>query len=120
MNVHDDSTVMVTLATIRRHEMKTCKVVELHLIDPNANKERAFCGEDTSIHDRISVYGYLEDRLRGSWVGTICEQCKPLAVPFAISLSRDLEAEGRLDEAYEYRVLADTLRRETGLGLCPS
>ena len=118
MNVHDDSTVVVTLATIRRHEMKTCKVVELHLIDPNANKERAFCGEDTSIHDRISVYGYLEDRLRGSWVGTICERCKALAVPFAKRRARNLEAEGRLEEADEYRLLADTLRRETGLEPC--
>ena len=100
--------------------MKTCTVVELHLIDPNADKERAFCGGDTCDHDRRDVYGYMEDRLRGSWVGTICERCKALAVPFAKSRARDLEAEGRLDEADEYRVLADTLRRETGLVPCPT
>lgn len=100
--------------------MKTCRVVELHLIDPNADKERAFCGGDTCDHDRISVEDYLHRRKNGLDVGTVCEACKVLAIPFAESIARALEAEGRLDEADEYRVLADTLRRETGLEPCPS
>ena len=50
----------------------------------------------------------------GLWVGTICEGCQALAIPFAANLTRDLEAEGLVDEADEYRQLADTLLRETG------
>ena len=100
--------------------MKKPEAMEMHLADAYADEVRAACGEDTSAHDWRDVYGYLEDRLRGCWVGTICERCKPLAVPFAISRARHREAEGRLDEADEYRVLADTLRRETGLEPCPS
>ena len=52
----------------------------------------------------------------GLRVGTICEGCKVLAIPFAANLTRDLEADGLVDEADEYRQLADTLLRETGLG----
>ena len=52
----------------------------------------------------------------GLWVGTICEGCKALAIPFAANLTRDLEAEGLMDEADEYRQLVDRLLRETGLG----
>ena len=100
--------------------MKTCKVVELALIDPNADEERALCGGDSSVHDRMSVDYYLHRRKDGLEVGTVCEACKALAIPVAESTARNLEAEGRLDEADEYRVRADTLRRETGLGRCPS
>ena len=59
--------------------------------------------------------GYLEDRLYGSSVGAVCEACKPLAEPFAANRIRDLEAGGLLGEAAEYRKLAETLLRETGL-----
>ena len=50
----------------------------------------------------------------GLWVGTICEGCKALAIPFALNITRDLETEGLVDEADEYRQLADMLLRETG------
>ena len=56
----------------------------------------------------------LEDRLDGNWIGTVCEGCKSVAASFAVNRSRDLEAGGLLDEAQEYRQLADTLVRETG------
>ncbi len=95
--------------------MMTCEVMETHLFDANANVERALGGEETSANDRMSVDYYLERRKDGLEVGTVCERCKALAAPFAMSLARDLEAEGRLDEADEYRRLADTLLRETGL-----
>ena len=52
----------------------------------------------------------------GLWVGTVCEECKALAIPFAANLTRDLEAESLLDEAEEYHQPADTPLRETGLG----
>ena len=89
---------------------------EFHLFDNDATEEKALCGADTSADYRRGVGGYLESRLHGLWVVTICEGCKALAIPFAANLTRDLEAEGLLDEAEEYRQLADTLLRETGLG----
>lgn len=99
--------------------MKTCDVVEQALFDPNADEEKDLCGKDTSVNDRISVDYYLQRRRYGLEVGTVCEACKALVPPLAISRARNLEAEGRLDRADEYRVLANTLRRETGLGPCP-
>ena len=45
----------------------------------------------------------------GLEVGTVCESRKAFAPPFALRLSRDLEAEGLLDEAEEFRRLAETL-----------
>ena len=79
-------------------------------------RRRPWCGVNVSADDLRGVDGYLEDRLYGVSVGVVCEVCKALAIPFAVNLTRDLESEGRLDEANEYRRLADTLLRETGLG----
>ena len=89
---------------------------EFHLLDTDAREEKALCGVNVSADDLRGVDGYLEDRLYGVSVGVVCEVCKALAIPFAVNLTRDLESEGRLDEANEYRRLADTLLRETGLG----
>ena len=58
--------------------------------------------------------------MHGLWVGTVCEGCKgckALSPPFAVNLAQNLEAEGLLDEAQEYRQLADTLAGETGQNL---
>lgn len=118
LDVHKDSTMKVTPETGRRSEMKTCEVVVMGLFDPNADEEKALCGEDSSANDRMGVDYYLEQRRDGLEVGTVCEACKALAVPFAIGLARDLEAEGRLKEADEHRQLAGTLLRETGLEPC--
>ena len=117
MNVHDDSTMKVTPETRRRYEMMRREQIEIHLFGTHAVEEKAHCGEDTSANDRMSEGYYMEGRKDGLEVGTVCERCKAMAVPFAMSLTRDLEAEGLLDEAEEYRRLADTLLRETGLDL---
>ena len=87
---------------------------EQHLFDENAPSERAFCGADSSTEERVSVCYYMEQRKNGFDVGTVCESCKAFAPQFALRRSRDLEAEGRLDKAEEYRRLYDTLRKETG------
>ncbi len=57
---------------------------------------------------------YLEDRLHGAWVDPACDGCKERAIPFALNLAQDLEAEGLLDEAAEYRWLAKKILRKTG------
>ena len=88
-------------------------VMAMHLFDTDADKEKALCGEDTPANDLIGVKYYLKQRKDGLEVGTVCERCKALAVPFAVNLSRDREADGRVDEAH--RQLADRLARETGL-----
>ena len=90
------------------------EVNEQHLFDENARIERAFCGADTSAEERVSVGYYLEQRKNGIDVGPVCEACKTFAPPFALRLSRDLEADGMLGEAEDYQRLAETLRKETG------
>ena len=90
------------------------EVNEQHLFDENADSERTFCGAGTSTEERVGVCYYMKRRINGLDVGTVCESCKAFAPPFALRLSRDLEAEGMLDEAEEYRRLAETLRKETG------
>ena len=119
MNVSDDRALKATPETGRRHEIMACEVMKMHLFDTCAVEEKALCGEDTSANDRISVDYYRERRKDGLEVGTVCERCKAMAVPFALNLIQYLEAEGFLDEAEEYRRLADTLLRETGLAPSP-
>ena len=101
---------------LKRKDTRTGEVTEMHLFDTDATEEKALCGADTSADYRRGVNCYLEDRLDGNWIGTVCEGCKSVAASFAVNRSRDLEAGGLLDEAQEYRQLADTLVRETGLG----
>ena len=62
----------------------------------------------------MSVGYCMGQRKNGLEVGRVCESCKAFAPPFALRLSRDLEAEGTLDEAEEFRRLAETLLKETG------
>ena len=109
MRLRDDKTLKVAPEANVSYEM-----MEMHLFDNSARKENALCGADTSADDLRGVNGYLEDRLYGLSVGAVCEGCKTLAVPFAENLIRELEADGRVDEAEEYSRLADTLLRETG------
>ena len=108
MKVSGDGALKVTPETNRRYE-----IMEMHLFDIYASEEKALCGKDTSATERRGVNGYLEDRLWGNWVGTVCEGCKALAVPIAVKRSLELETEGLADEAEEYRRLADRLARET-------
>ena len=110
MKLRNDRRLKAPTETKRRYDVK-----EMHLFDENASCEVALCGAASETDGLTGVSGYLECRLHGLSVGTVCEGCKALAVPFAVNRARDLEAEGRWDEAEEYRQLADTLLRETGL-----
>ena len=60
---------------------------------------------------------YLEQRKDGFGVGTVCHQCKVLAIPLASVIIEDAmeehEAKGRFDLVQDYRELAQTLARET-------
>lgn len=85
----------------------------MHLFDAEAREEEALCGAETSVDDRISLQYYLERRIDDLAVGTVCELCKPRTVAFARRLHLELVAEGRMDEAQEYRRLAGRLTRET-------
>ena len=86
----------------------------MHLFDEDAAVERALCGEDTDANDRRGVRGYLEDRRDGNRTGTVCQDCQGRAVPFVGNVIEGLEAEGRTEEAGEYRRLAVALAGETG------
>ena len=109
MRNNGDGSLTWAVETNRRYEVK-----EQHLFDENAGSESVFCGADGSTEERVSVGYYMEQRKNGLEVGSVCEPCKGFAPPFALRLSRDLEAEGMPDEGEEYRRLAETLARETG------
>ena len=94
--------------TCRRYE-----VIEMHLFDDEAADETPLCGAGVSVHDLISVDYYLDRRKDGLPVGTVCDGCKALMVPFAVNLSLDLEADGRVVDADDYFRLADRLTMET-------
>ncbi len=89
-------------------------VNEMHLFDEGAREEGVFCEGDAAIDYRRSVREYLKDRLHDVPVGPVCECCKIPAPQFAMELAQDMEAEGLLDEAEDYRQLARTLLEETG------
>ena len=113
MRVPDDDTLKMKPGTGRRHEAVRTEVMEMHLFDTQAPEEKALCGQDSSSIERRSVDYYPEDRLRGRSVGTVCERCKSLSIPFAADIIQDREAEGLEHEAEEYRQLVDMLQRET-------
>ena len=105
----DDRSFEMSPETNRRHQ-----VMEMHPVNRREGDERPPCGAQVSDDERVDVEDYLEGRKDGIDVGTVCEKCKAHAVSFAVIEARDLEDEGLLDEAEEYRQLAETLVRETG------
>ena len=109
MRITDHGGLKVKTETDGRYYMD-----EMHLFDENASEEDVSCGVDAAPYYRRGVREYLQDRLHGAQVGTICDACKAQAVPFAVIEARELEAEGELDEAEEYWQLAETLAREAG------
>ncbi len=67
----------------------------------------------------MSVGYYLEERLRGRPVGTVCQDCKVLAMPLAEDIledmAEDLEEDGLPGDAENCRELLKRLVRESGL-----
>ena len=114
MKLHECNALKVTEETEGRFQLTRHAVFEMHLFDEDAAVEQALCAKDAPATDRKGVRGYLEDRLYCNWVGTICQDCKALAAPFTGKIIDDLQADGRVEEADEYRLLAGTLARETG------
>ena len=108
MNPEDAKRLETEPETNRRDE-----VIEMHVFDDDAPEEKTLCEADASDDYIRSAMCYLEDRLHGARVGTVCEECKALAAPFAESVADALETDGLADEAAESRRLAGTLRRET-------
>ena len=76
MKNRDDDTMKVTLETNRRYEVR-----EMHLFDTDAREEKALCGVDTFADELRGVDGYLDDRLHGFSVGTVCEGARPWRYP---------------------------------------
>ena len=70
--------------------------MEMHLLDENASRERAFrgapaqpmAGEARAITWRTGWAGHS--------VGTVCEGCKTLVMPFAGHIIQGMEADGRV------------------------
>ena len=85
-------------------------MIEIHLFKQHAREEKALYGADASVHDLITVQGYLERRRHDLSLPTVCSRCKESAIQIAKMLGSVLEAEGMTDEAETYRWLADTHR----------
>ena len=107
-------TLEAILDTEGRSQLTRCELFEMHLFDEDAAEEQALCGKDTADTERRGVRGYLEDRLYGNRVGTVCQDCKDRVAQFTRGIIDDLEADERMEEANEYRLLADTLAKERG------
>lgn len=117
MNPNNHEGIEKLTETGRRYEAMRHEVMEMHLFDEDADEEKALCGADTS-HDLRSLQCYLEERVHGLRVRSICQECKVLAVPLAEEVIEAAiekhEAEDRLDVAEDYHDLVKTLARETG------
>ncbi len=107
-------TLKASIETEGRFQLTRHEVFEMHLFDEDAAEEQALCGKDTDNTERRGVRGYLEDRLCGNRVGTVCQDCEDRDAPFTRKIIDDLEADERLEEAHEYRLLADRLAKERG------
>ena len=101
MKIQGNRQPVTELESTRRYEEPV-----MHLFDEDEVEEETLCGADISADNRRSVMFYLEDRLHGADVGTVCEGCKVPAPRFAMKLAQDLEAE-------DYRRLAQALLKET-------
>ena len=103
--------------TGRRYEAMSHDVIDMHLFDEDADEEKALCGAETSYNVR-SVRYYLEDRVCGPSVGSVCQECKVLAMPLAEEIIEaeieKHEAEDRLDVAEDYYELGKKLAGEIG------
>ena len=67
----------------------------MHLLDENASRQRSRWPEK-----RERLPG---GPLGGHSVSAVCEGCKTLVMPFAGHIIQGMEADGRVDEAEEYR-----------------
>ncbi len=103
----------MNMPIIDSHEEET-----MHLFDAEAREEEALCKKDSPSIERMSVGYYLEERLCGLPVGTVCEDCKSLGIPLAEAIIEDmaqaLEEEGRLGDAEDCRELLNRLAKESG------
>ena len=112
------TTPKLKIETNGRYEMKA-----MHLMDTQADEEKALCGANVPADDLTGVDNYMERRKDGLPVGTVCQDCKALAMPLAEAIieemAQDLEDEGRLGDAEDCRELLNRLARESGLDRGP-
>ena len=119
MKLRHYETLKATLENEGRFLLTTQEMFKMHLYDAEAAEDNAFCGEDSSPIDRMSVGYYLEACLYANQYCAVCQDCKVLAMPLAEviieEMAEDLEEEGRLGDAEDCRELFNRLARETEL-----
>ena len=86
-----------------------------HLMLEEASDEVALCKPNLKGGDLIGVQSYMEDRLNGLSVPTVCNECKDAAARWGCARRSELDAEGLGDEAYEYGQFAAQLAKEVGM-----
>ena len=69
------TTPKLKIETNGRYEMET-----MHLMDTQADEEKALCGANVPADDLTGVDDYMERWKDGLPVGTVCEPCKAHAV----------------------------------------
>ena len=79
MRTNGNELLMWVVKTNRRYE-----VMEMHLVERSEKTEVVFCAADVSEDERMGVDYYLEQRKDGFGVGTVCEECKVLAITSAM------------------------------------
>ena len=118
MKFRDREASKMALETEGRSQLIRHEVMAMHLLDAEAAEEQSLCGKGTTRTERKGVRYYIEERLGGCPVGTVCERCKALAMPLAGVIIGDmaqyLEYEGRLGDAEDCRELLNRLVREIG------
>ncbi len=86
-----------------------------HLMLEEASDEVALCKPNLKGGDLIGVQSYMEDRLNGLSVPTVCNECKDAPARWGCARRSELDAEGLGDEAYEYGQFAAQLAKEVGM-----
>ena len=86
-----------------------------HLMLEEASEGVPLCKPNLKGGDLISVQSYMEDRLNGLSVPTVCNECKDAAARWGCARRSELEAEGLGGEACEYDQLAAQLAKEVGM-----
>ncbi len=118
MRLHSFNPLKAIMETEGSFQLTTHEVFEMHLFDEGAAMEQSLCLRDTAYLERRGIRGYLEDRLRGSEVGAVCQECKVLSIPLAEDILevmvQNFEDEGQLGDAEDCRQLAVRLAQEVG------
>ena len=92
MKAREEESMTVTVETNRSFE-----VIEMHLFDENASRERALRGGRQRSRWPEKRERLPEGPVGGHSVGAVCEGCKTLVMPFAGHIIQGMVGDGGVD-----------------------